>query len=842
MDVKGLGLNAKDLKALGYQVRESESSEYEGEDTPPTAPGEKDPRRRIWMWTVFLLLLIGWGTSSYRRLPDPVPANRADTLFSSARAMAQLVEIVNRPHPTGSPEHQRVREYLVGRLQSLGLDPEIQTRTMVDTGSGPARSATVRNILARIPGTASSGAVALVAHYDTSPLSPGAGDGGVGVATILETVRSLVSAEPLRNDLLLILSDGEELGLLGARAFADFHPWMGEIRVVLSAGMRGVSGPSFLVENSPDNERLVRILAAAQRRSASNSLTKVLNPGEPFGFELGPFAEQGAVGISLMAFGGRALHEQPTEKAEAVSERTLQHQGLQLLALTRNLGNRDLAGGIEKSESSRAYLSLPFLGLIHQSLDWVLLVSLTLLGVWVLVVALGRLRGSTYQGAMAGLVLGGGLLLGGYGLGWGLLSVGEAFHPEFGRLETAFYNDGAHFFALAALSAGMCAAGYALARRWFALMDLFLGVLVFPIGIVFWLGQAYPSGSVSLQWPTALSLLLAGLLIGMGPTRRRKRWGWLTVLAGSAAILSLLVPSLELFSAVSTFRGSPLFGLATTLGFLLILPALEWLIRPRVWWFPTLAIAGAALLVVGSSPLVQKASDHPKHSSLLLLVEDTSSVSPERAGPTEAGTDGPFLNPDSTAVRRVSGQWLSVPGPGEEWARSWVPEGEIRSSEAGTLLLPGEQEYQVIGAGPETYLPRVRLQVLEDSLVSGLRHLRLVIRSDLNGEMVGVFLPGGEAVISGVGGIPVGPAPDSAPVRSLRHWGEPEGETVTFGIQTPAHLGFLELQLLEHHLRPWEILGEGFFGRDETLIPNPQVGSDRIIQRTWVVVPLVERD
>ena len=146
----------------------------------------------------------------------------------------------------------------------------------------------------------------------------------------------------------------------------------------------------------------------------------------------------------------------------------------------------------------------------------------------------------------------------------------------------------------------------------------------------------------------------------------------------------------------------------------------------------------------------------------------------------------------------------------------------------------------MIGAGPETYLPRTRVRVLEDSLVGGIRHLRLVIRSDLKGEMVGVFLPHGEAVITGLEGIPLGQAIGPVPVQRLSHWGEPEAETVTFGLQTPENLVFLELQILEHHLRPWEILGEGFFGRDKTLIPNPQVGSDRIVQRTWVVVPLGE--
>ncbi|MFQ5492041.1 MAG: M28 family peptidase, partial [Phycisphaerae bacterium] len=48
-------------------------------------------------------------------------------------------------------------------------------------------------------------------HYDSQQLAPGAGDDGAGVAAILEAVRAVGEAGDLRNDLYVIITDGEEL-------------------------------------------------------------------------------------------------------------------------------------------------------------------------------------------------------------------------------------------------------------------------------------------------------------------------------------------------------------------------------------------------------------------------------------------------------------------------------------------------------------------------------------------------------------------------------------------------------------------------------------------------------
>ncbi|MGW8266389.1 MAG: M28 family peptidase, partial [Longimicrobiales bacterium] len=448
MDVRGFGLTEEEMRALGYRVPgEPDRGGDEGSEQPPEVRGERPAQR--WLWTLVFLAALGWGASFHRRLPDPVPANRSDTLFSSARAMSQLVEIARRPHPPGSPEHDRVRDYLIDRLRALGLNPRVQTTTSVVVDSGTARAMRIRNIVARLPGAASSGAVVLTAHYDTPPLSPGAGDDGVGVAALLETLRALLAGEPLRNDLIVLLSDGGALGQSGIRAFVETHPWMAGVTLVISAEMEGVSGPAFLFESEPENGRLIEVLAASDSRPTATSLSREIPSDQPFGRAVSSFREAGIPGLSLLGLGGRSVHHQVTDHPERVSEKTLQHQGSQLLSMARALGDVDLGRPSGLKGPDQAYLSIPFRGLVHYPLDWASLISLGLACGWILMTALLRLRGASWKGLLAGTLLGVILGIGAAGIGWGVFTMVRPLHPEYCLLESAFYRDGVHFLALA---------------------------------------------------------------------------------------------------------------------------------------------------------------------------------------------------------------------------------------------------------------------------------------------------------------------------------------------------------------------------------------------------------
>ena len=202
----------------------------------PAPPGV--PRLLRLLLLPIVLFLLGGLALWLIHPPAPRPEDAPPEEFSAERAMRHLSWLAAEPHPLGSPTHRRVRERLVQELEALGLDVRLQrTEVIYDYARRPdvTRMATVTNVLARKPGTRGSGkAVALMAHYDSVPHAPGAADDGSGCIVLLETLRALQHLPPLANDLLVVITDGEERGLLGAQAFVRQHPWAKDVGLVLN--------------------------------------------------------------------------------------------------------------------------------------------------------------------------------------------------------------------------------------------------------------------------------------------------------------------------------------------------------------------------------------------------------------------------------------------------------------------------------------------------------------------------------------------------------------------------------------------------------------------------------
>ena len=171
-----------------------------------------------------------WFKGALVALPD-VPARAAAGEFDTARALARLRRILGdeRPHPVDSEANDEVRERLIAELRALGSTPVTDQLACNGTGKGRAVScARVRNVVAAwVP--RSGRPVMMVSHYDSTPVGPGAADDGIGVAAMLETA-ALLKDRPLQRPVLLLFNEGEEAGLIGARAFLERHPLAGGSR------------------------------------------------------------------------------------------------------------------------------------------------------------------------------------------------------------------------------------------------------------------------------------------------------------------------------------------------------------------------------------------------------------------------------------------------------------------------------------------------------------------------------------------------------------------------------------------------------------------------------------
>ncbi len=276
--------------------------------------------------------------------PAPVPASAPASEFSAERAMADVREIAQRPHPVGSADHARVEAWLYGRMTELSLAPQVQTGPLAPDSvkrlerwglpSGPEIE--VRNLVGIVPGRDPAlPAVLVMAHYDSSAKSPGAADDGAGVASVLEAVRALKARGPLDRDLIVLMTDGEELGLDGARVFFSDHPWRERVGAVVNLEARGGGGRAMMFETGQGNAETIGLFARAAPHVTggvtSNALAVFVYELMPNGTDFTINKDRGIGGLNFAFIGRPDQYHAAASTPEALDVGSVQHLGSQAL-------------------------------------------------------------------------------------------------------------------------------------------------------------------------------------------------------------------------------------------------------------------------------------------------------------------------------------------------------------------------------------------------------------------------------------------------------------------------------------------------------------------------------
>ena len=274
--------------------------------------------------------------------PEALPANAAQSEFSADRALARLRVLYpdNLPHPAGSEQNLGLRDRLVGHLQDMGLVTEVQSMDHCRPASGLCSP--VHNIMARLPGSGRSPAILLMAHYDSVPAGPGIGDDAAGVAAILEIATMALRQGGFNHDLIFLFTDAEEVGLLGADAFAAHHSWFSEVGVVINLEGRGVTGPSNMFETAAGNRSFIRMLAQSLDRPVANSLSREVYSRMPNDTDFSVFRDRGISGFNFAFTGGAAVYHSAIDDTQRLDGNSLQHHGQNVWSLLQVLDQRDL--------------------------------------------------------------------------------------------------------------------------------------------------------------------------------------------------------------------------------------------------------------------------------------------------------------------------------------------------------------------------------------------------------------------------------------------------------------------------------------------------------------------
>ena len=266
--------------------------------------------------------------------------------FDAARGKARLATILGdeRPHPADSFGDDAVRARLIGQIRAIGLNPIVRNQFACNEiyKQRGVTCARVRNVIVAL-GPTSGKALLLNAHYDSSIAGPGAADDGVGVATLLE-VASILKKERLERPVLFLFNEGEELGLVGARAFmAD--PLSRNVDSLINLEARGTRGPVTMFETSMPNAAAVRAFAKAVDRPFANSLATDFYRQLPNYTDVNSFSERGWLTFNFAMIGNETRYHSPGDTVAALDLGSLQHMGDQTLAVARELVAGKPSGG-----------------------------------------------------------------------------------------------------------------------------------------------------------------------------------------------------------------------------------------------------------------------------------------------------------------------------------------------------------------------------------------------------------------------------------------------------------------------------------------------------------------
>ena len=298
--------------------------------------------------------LVLLGALALKGAPLALPAPTAQG-FDANRAAARLQRILGdeRPHPVDSDAGDAVRARLIAEMRAAGLEPRL-TDDFACNAFRRGRTiacARVRNLVATI-GPAGGPHLLLVSHYDSTLAGPGAADDGIGVATMLE-IAARLRGRRLGRPVTFLFNEGEETGLIGARAFVERDPAAARVDTLVNLEARGVTGPAIMFETSRPNGPAIALYRAAAR-PVGNSLSTDLYALIPNSTDVAVFDELPWTILNFAVIGNETRYHSAGDTLAALDRRSLDHMGEQALAVTE----RVLAGGPPRATGERLYTDL----------------------------------------------------------------------------------------------------------------------------------------------------------------------------------------------------------------------------------------------------------------------------------------------------------------------------------------------------------------------------------------------------------------------------------------------------------------------------------------------------
>ena len=347
--------------------------------------------------------------------------------------------------------------------------------------------------------------IVLMAHYDSVFYGPGAADDASGVAAILETVRALKASGDLKHNVLVVLTDGEELGLLGANHFRKTYPDFDSVELVINLEARGTSGQSFMFETNSGNNILIPLFDEASRLATGNSFTFNIYDLIPNTTDFTVLKPHGVQGLNFAFIDDLVHYHTRLDNPENISLRSLQHQGTQMLESARHIASTEKA---VEGDQNLVYFNNPFGGLTYYTAQWsyLLVIVALFLVLWYIWIGSkkysGFIRSSltvTLYSVMLTLIV--------LAVTYYLAKAVYAVNPQPPWLQQGeLYEADLFFWGFLLLNIAIVTAFLTLIERFFRFHEIMAGIYVQLLGLVLMLAWLLPGVNYLLIWPVIFGM------------------------------------------------------------------------------------------------------------------------------------------------------------------------------------------------------------------------------------------------------------------------------------------------------------------------------------------------
>lgn len=211
--------------------------------------------------------------------------------------------------------------------------------------------------------------ILLNAHFDTVPMSPGAGDDATMVGVMIELLRVFSRKQYLSHPIVFLFNGCEENGLAGSHAFLTQNSWFEKVGVLLNLEVTGAGGKELMFQTAPKHPWLMSAYANSAPNAFAASAAEEMYQNGLIQSDT-DFTVFKNFGDNLPAMDFAQTYDcysyhTKYDDMNAIKLGALQHTGDNMVALIKEMDKRREPDNYlaEQDEEGEKYIFYDFLGL-----------------------------------------------------------------------------------------------------------------------------------------------------------------------------------------------------------------------------------------------------------------------------------------------------------------------------------------------------------------------------------------------------------------------------------------------------------------------------------------------